>query len=830
MTPDQFIAKWKATELKERSAAQSHFIDLCRLIDEPAPTDVDPKGEWYAFERGATKTSGGEGWADVWKRDHFGWEYKGKRKDLNAAFAQLQQYALALENPPLLIVCDLDRFRIHTNWTNSVSEVYEFSLDDLRDANVRQKLKWVFSDPERLKPGKTRHALTEEAAAEFAKLAQRLRDRGHVAETVAHFINRLVFCMFAEDVDLLPNKMFKRMLEHAATRPNEFQSLASDLFGAMRSGGRIGFEQVAWFNGGLFNNHDALPLEKDDIALTLVAANLDWAEIDPSIFGTLFERGLDPDKRSQLGAHYTDREKIMMIVEPVIIRPWLTEWKAAKSKISEALDLAAEARQRVPARQADARKVFAAARRAEEAAKKTATGLFISFLDRLKHFRVLDPACGSGNFLNLALLALKDIEHRINIEAELLGLTRQAPAVGPEAVLGIEINHYAAELARVSVWIGEIQWMKRNGFGVSDRPILKPLETIECRDAVLADNTEAAWPHADVVIGNPPFLGNKKMRRLLGDEYVDALRSQYRDTLPGACDLVCFWFEKAKNLILQKQLARAGLVATKTIQSKTNRPVLRSISENIRMFEVWSNEEWVVDGADVRVSVINFTSTNDPTISSVRLDGKAVEGMNSDLTGITANQTLDLTRAGPLPENKDIAFQGVIKTGAFDIPASLARQWLSASAQPERKVERGCSKPFLNGSDLTKRAPDRWVIDFPIGMAERDAAAYELPFAYAEQKIKAKRGGKTRKEGNYTMVASSTSATRNAKGPYRTEPLHRDPSRGEALRLRLDTNYRPGRQPSCGLCSGRRHRFWHIAQPLSLAVGHKKGNEARGRQ
>ena len=142
------------------------------MLDEPAPTDVDATGEWYAFERGATKTTGGEGWADVWKRDHFGWEYKGKRKDLNAAFAQLQQYALALENPPLLVVCDMDRFRIHTNWTNSVSEVYEFTLDDLRDPNVRQRLKWVFSDPERLKPGKTRQTLTEEAAAEFATLAQ----------------------------------------------------------------------------------------------------------------------------------------------------------------------------------------------------------------------------------------------------------------------------------------------------------------------------------------------------------------------------------------------------------------------------------------------------------------------------------------------------------------------------------------------------------------------------------------------------------------------------------------------------------------------------------
>src|SRR6266446_5743142 len=296
------------------------------MLDEPGPTDADPTGEWYCFEKGATKCIGGEGWADVWKRDHFGWEYKGKRKDLNAAFAQLQQYALALEHPPLLVVCDLDRFRIHTNWTNSVSEVHELALDDLRDATIRQKLKWVLSDPEKLKPGKTRQALTEQAAGEFAKLAQQLRDHGHQSDAVAHFINRLVFCMFAEDVDLLPNKMFRRMLEHALARPDEFQSVASDLFGAMKAGGRIGFEHVAWFNGGLFDDDDALPLTKEEITLTLRAANLGWAEIDPTIFGTLFERGLDPDKRSQLGAHYTDRDKIMLIVAPVIIRPWLAEW------------------------------------------------------------------------------------------------------------------------------------------------------------------------------------------------------------------------------------------------------------------------------------------------------------------------------------------------------------------------------------------------------------------------------------------------------------------------------------------------------------------------
>jgi hypothetical protein len=178
-TVDAFIRKWRATELKENSAAQEHFLDLCRILDEPTPAEADPAGEFYCFERGATKTSGGDGWADVWKRGHFGWEYKGKRKNLDAAFGQLQQYALALENPPILVVCDMDRFVIRTNWTNTVSEKHEFALEDLREPRTLQKLKWIMSDPEKLRPGKTRQDLTEDAAAEFATLAQSLRARGH---------------------------------------------------------------------------------------------------------------------------------------------------------------------------------------------------------------------------------------------------------------------------------------------------------------------------------------------------------------------------------------------------------------------------------------------------------------------------------------------------------------------------------------------------------------------------------------------------------------------------------------------------------------------------
>ena len=447
VTPEQFIKKWKSSTLTERAASQSHFIDLCALLDEPTPTDVDPTGENYAFERGATKTTGGEGWADVWKRGCFAWEYKGKRKDLKTAYAQLQQYAVALENPPLLVVCDMETFEIHTNWTNTVHQVHRIGLEELREAHYRSLLKSVFSDPDRLKPGQTRQALTEQAAREFAGLAQRLRAAGHDPQRVAHFVNRLVFCMFAEDVGLLPGKMFQRMLEQGVKRPDQFTAMTTQLFAAMRTGGLVGFEEVAWFNGGLFDDDDAVPMEKADIEQALKAARLDWAEIDPSIFGTLFERGLDPDKRSQLGAHYTDRDKIMLIVGPVVVEPLTREWEAQKQAIQALLERAGKAKSASAATKA----------------RNDAQSLYTAFLERLKRFRVLDPACGSGNFLYLALLALKELEHRVNLDAEVLGFQRHFPAVGPEAVRGIEINPYAAELARVSVWIGEIQWMRRNG-------------------------------------------------------------------------------------------------------------------------------------------------------------------------------------------------------------------------------------------------------------------------------------------------------------------------------------------------------------------------------
>ena len=239
MTPHDFIAKWRGVELKERSASQSHFNDLCALLGLADPITADKAGEWFAFEKGANKSSGGDGWADVWRRGCFAWKYKGPRKDLDKAFSQLLQYSVALGNPPLLIVSDMDRIRIHTNWTNTVQEVQEFTLDDLLDGAVRARLKQAFLDPEAFKPAKTRQALTEETAREFAAVAQRLRERGHEAHAVAHFVNQLVFCMFAEDVGLLRDNLFTQMLEASRDAPAEFADNASRLFGAMATGGKL---------------------------------------------------------------------------------------------------------------------------------------------------------------------------------------------------------------------------------------------------------------------------------------------------------------------------------------------------------------------------------------------------------------------------------------------------------------------------------------------------------------------------------------------------------------------------------------------------------------
>ena len=349
---------------------------------------------------------------------------------------------------------------------------------------------------------------------------------------------------------------------------------------------------------------------------------------------------------------------------------------------------------------------------------------------------MLDPACGSGNFLYLALHALKDLEHRVQLEAETLGLARGFPAVGPANVKGIEINAYAAELARVSVWIGEIQWMRRNGFSNSTNPILDPLDTIECRDAILVpDGSEPVWPEVDAVIGNPPFLGGKLLIGGLGEDYVARMFAAWKGRVPPEADLVCYWFVKAGEQVASGKATRVGLVATNSIRGGANRRALQAATQGRPIFDAWSDEPWVIDGAAVRVSLVCFSGAGDAYRPKTRMDGEPADEIHSDLTVRHGASGIDLTKATRIPENIGVAFMGDTKGGPFDVPGDLAREWLSLPANPNSRPNADVLKPWVNGMDLTRRPAGKWIVDFGWSMTEADAALYEAPFAHVREHV-----------------------------------------------------------------------------------------------
>ena len=244
MTPQQFIAKWQRVTLSERSACQQHFLDLCELLGQPKPAEADPDGTWYTFEKGVETSEDKKGWADVWMRDHFGWEYKGKHKDLKAAYQQLQLYREALENPPLMVVCDMDRFEVHTNFTGTAKHVHVFDLAGLAVPANLDILRRVFTDPDSLKPGITSEAITVEAADRFAKLADGMRAKGIEPLRAAHFLMKLMFCMFGEDTMLLPPGLFGKLLDTGKANPAMLPRLLQTLFEAMAKGGVYGSDVI----------------------------------------------------------------------------------------------------------------------------------------------------------------------------------------------------------------------------------------------------------------------------------------------------------------------------------------------------------------------------------------------------------------------------------------------------------------------------------------------------------------------------------------------------------------------------------------------------------
>jgi type II restriction/modification system DNA methylase subunit YeeA len=803
MDAETFIRRWERSTLKERSAAQTHFNDLCELLGIKPPVESDPTGEWFGFEMPTRKRGGRRGFADVGRKGHFAWEYKGNRKDLDAALDQLRQYAPALHYPKLLVVSDTKIIRVVTAFNDTAETVYQYELGDLRSPARIEQLRFVFEDPDRLKPGITPAHVTEQAAGKFRVIVDSLRLDGHEPRVAAHFATQLLFCLFAEDIGILKDRAFRETIESSVEDQDRLVPALSELFKQMDRGGLFGAHRIPYFNGRLFEVHDALSLPIEAFTALREAALLTWSEIHPAIFGTLFERGMNPGKTDQVGRHYTEPSKIRQIIEPVIFEPLKVEWQQVASKIKS---------------------------RVKRGQRNAAQKLYGDFVGRLAKVRVLDPACGSGNFLYLALQGLKDFEHQIGLEAEAQGLEREFPQLDPSILYGIDLDEYAVELARVTIWIGQIQWMKKNGYGPPTEPILPPLENIAYRDALLnPDGSEAEWPEAECIVGNPPFLGDKKMIAELGESQTKILRKVFSGRIPAGSDLVTYWFEKARAQIQCGKSQRTGLVATNSIRGGQNRKVLHRIAADAVIYNAWADEPWILEGAAVRVSIVCFAGMNESIALSKMLNGHPVATINADLTGHESGSEFDLTRAKRLKENEGVCFIGTQKTGPFDIPGQLARQWLRLPQNPNGLPNSVVLRPYLNGMDITRRSTDSWIVDFGPDMSEQEAALFEKPFDYVSSHVQPAR--RRSRQANLRAFWWRFEKPRPAMR-YAIAPLERIIATPAVAKHRifvwLPTSISPDHQlfvfarnddVTFGILHSRIHELWALRQGTWLGVG-----------
>jgi len=752
MTPQAFIAKWHGNPLSEKAGAQSFFLDLCDLLGVAKPDD----SENYCFERGATRTGAGHGWADVWMRGFFAWESKAPGKDLGVALKQLMTYALALDNPPLLVVSDRSRIEIHTHFTGTPSEVHSITLEDIGQPQNLQKLRWLFESPERFKPQRTTYAVTEEAARKMGKLAERLNAQGRTPLQTAHFLIQCVFCMFAEDARLLPEKLFETVLDKSNPDGAKAQSRLTELFTAMRRGGDFALETIPYFNGGLFEQIEVPPLTTEDVVQLLDAARMGWGEIEPAILGTLFERGLNPDMRSQLGAHYTDPATILKLIRPVIEAPLLAEWQAVKMQIAALLEKHNQGG------------------KGSKTARDDAQAAFIHFIQRLKGYRFLDPACGSGNFLYVTLELLKRLEGEVLQVLEQLGgnkkLELQGFHIRPEQFHGLELNPRAVAIAQLVLWIGFFQWHYRatGTADTGDRPLLPKQKTIVEQDSVLACKARAQlhdsdgkpvtiwdgittkthpvtgrevpdeearipvydyaapsrpeWPEADYIVGNPPFIGCKRMIDALGDGYTEALRQAWKGAVPDSADFVMYWWRKAAELLAAGGVQRFGFITTNSIHQTFNRRVLEPFLADdvnpIHLDFAIPDHPWVdsADGAAVRIAMTVATPGSGPGTLAMVTDEK--EGENGEVTvaleaktaRIAANlrSGADLTTAAQLGANAGISSMGMMLAGSGFIvtPEEAVVLGLNTIPGVDQHI-----KPYRNGKDLTDQPRGVMVID-----------------------------------------------------------------------------------------------------------------------
>jgi hypothetical protein len=794
---DAFIARWRASSAAERANYVLFLSELCSVLDleRPNPQTSDPARDAYVFEKPLPLPHGTVGRIDLYKRGCFVLEAKqgsdahpnpdregGERGGaptprrrgtavrntstwdvaMERARRQAETYARSLPpaevadgRPPFLVVIDVGAtFEFYSEFTRSGGNYIPFpdpgrhrvTLEDLRRPEVRELLAAVWHDPLSLDPARRSAAVTRAISTQLAALARSL-EAAHPPDAVAHFLMRCLFTMFAEDVGLLPVGSFTELLDVAHADPASFAPLAAELWRTMKRGGySVALRrQVAHFNGKLFADADALPLDAEQVALLAAAARADWRDVEPAIFGTLLERALDPRERHKLGAHYTPRAYVERLVWPTVIAPLRQEWDNVKA----------------------AALIFQ-----QNGQERLAIQVVADFQQRLARLRVLDPACGTANFLYVTL------EHLKRLEAEVLELLRelghgQLPlelegvTVTPAQFLGIEVNPRAAAIAELVLWIGYLQWHYRAERDAPLRqPILADQPAIDCRDAVLAwDGTTpqlddagqpvtrwdgrtfkrhpvtgewtpdehartpvdrylnprpAAWPAADFIVGNPPYIGTARMRELLGDGYAEAIRRVYPN-VPAAADYVMYWWDKAAELVRSGQVQRFGFITTNSLRQVYDRRVIEhhlSAEPPLSLLFAIPDHPWVdaADGAAVRVAMTtavagNQAGTLQTVVAEVSGADDTVETEFATTHGqISADLRIgpDITKARSLLANRDMSNRGVSLFGSGFIVTQAEAVELGLGRIPGLDQH---IRHYRNGRDITATSRDVMVID-----------------------------------------------------------------------------------------------------------------------
>lgn len=828
MTPQDFIARWKDSGGAELANSQSFLKELCHVldVDDPEPTQPDESRNTYVFEKAVDFNNGdgtsSAGRVDLYRQGCFVLESKqgAERKSaeqlealatktklkkfrtgtakrgtpgwelaMTSARQQAKRYAEALpdEWPPFLIVADVGHcFDLYADFTQSGKNyvpfpdprTYRIPLGDLANDATREKLRRIWRDPLALDPSRRTAKVTREVAERLAKLAKSLEGK-HTAEVVAQFLMRCLFTMFAEDVQLGGFKKgdFTRFLNSRRGKLDTFVPMLQQLWQEMDTGGfSVVLEaQLKRFNGGLFEGHTALPITEDQLELLIEAAKAEWNEVEPAIFGTLLERALDPVERHKLGAHYTPRAYVERLVMPTIMEPLRNQWDIA----------------------------YATAVSQFEAGKATeAVKTVRRFHEQLCETRVLDPACGSGNFLYVSLELMKRLEGEVLKALRDFGDHQQVLlTIDPHQFLGIEVNPRATAIADLVLWIGYLQWHLRTR-GVSDlrEPIIRNFHNIECRDAVLdwddiepvvdeqgnpvtrwdgrttkphpvtgeevPDETarvqevryinprKAVWPKAEYIVGNPPFVGNFKMREALGDGYTRTIREAYGE-LPESCDYVMYWWHSAAIIVRASGARRFGFIATNSLRQTFNRRVVAPhliAKDRLSIKFAIPDHPWVDSavGAAVRISMsVGVAGSEDGILLSVineRDEGELGAALNftERIGRILENLSIgpDVSGAVALLANEELSNRGFCLFGAGFVLSPHHAETLGYGESPEIA---NVIHPYRNGRDITQVPRCVLVIDLCELSLEEARSRYPAVYQWVLDRVKPERDQNNRK-------------------------------------------------------------------------------------